>query len=74
MPLRLRHDLTTAGHDAPPASALKQNSPNETWQSDFIHWKLSDGTGVEILTFLDDYSRLALSVTAYRVVTASPTY
>ena len=43
--------------------------PNETWQSDFTHWRLQDGTGVEILTFLDDHSRLALSVTAYPVVT-----
>lgn len=43
--------------------------PNETWQSDFTHWHLAAGTGVEILTFLDDHARLALSVTAYPVVT-----
>lgn len=43
--------------------------PNETWQSDFTHWRLERGTGVEILTFLDDHSRLALTVTAYPVVT-----
>lgn len=43
--------------------------PNETWQSDFTHWQLASGTGVEILTFLDDHSRLALSVTAHPVVT-----
>lgn len=23
--------------------------PNETWQSDFTHWPLTDGTDVEIL-------------------------
>lgn len=45
--------------------------PNETWQSDFTHWRLASGTGVEILTFLDDHSRLALSVTAYPVVTVA---
>ena len=43
--------------------------PNETWQSDFTHWRLAPGAGVEILTFLDDHSRLALSITAQHVVT-----
>jgi transposase InsO family protein len=43
--------------------------PNETWQSDFTHWALASGTGIEVLTFLDDHSRLALSVTAHPVVT-----
>lgn len=43
--------------------------PNETWQSDFTHWKLATGIGVEILTFLDDHSRLALSITAHKVIT-----
>jgi transposase InsO family protein len=37
--------------------------PNETWQSDFTHWRIATGEGVEILTFIDDHSRLALSVT-----------
>lgn len=43
--------------------------PNETWQSDFTHWHLAEGEGVEILTFLDDHSRKALSVTAHRHIT-----
>ena len=43
--------------------------PNETWQSDFTHWRLAEGTDVEILTWLDDHSRYALSVTAHRPVT-----
>lgn len=43
--------------------------PNETWQSDFTHWRLVSGAGVEILTFLDDHSRLALSITCHPVVT-----
>lgn len=45
--------------------------PNETWQSDFTHWRLAFGAGVEILTFLDDHSRKALSITAYPVVTVA---
>ena len=43
--------------------------PNEMWQTDFTHYRLADGTGVEVLTFLDDHSRYALSVTAHRAVT-----
>ena len=43
--------------------------PNETWQSDFTHYRLTDGTDVEILTWLDDCTRYALSVTAHRRVT-----
>jgi transposase InsO family protein len=43
--------------------------PNECWQSDMTHWHLEDGTGVEILTFLDDHSRFVLSVRAYPTTT-----
>jgi transposase InsO family protein len=43
--------------------------PNECWQSDFTHWPLADGTQAEILSWLDDHSRYALSVTAHRAVT-----
>lgn len=41
--------------------------PNERWQSDFTHYRLADeeGTDVEILTFLDDHSRLVLDMTAH---------
>jgi transposase InsO family protein len=43
--------------------------PNECWQADFTHYPLTDGTDVEILTFLDDHARYALSVTAHAPVT-----
>jgi len=43
--------------------------PNECWQSDFTHWRLADSTDSEILTWLDDHARYALSVTAHRHVT-----
>lgn len=45
--------------------------PNECWQSDFTHYRLADGTDAEIMTWLDDHSRLALSVTAHRAVTTA---
>ena len=45
--------------------------PNETWQSDFTHYRLTTTTGalgddVEIISWLDDCSRYALHVTAHR--------
>ncbi len=45
--------------------------PNECWQSDFTHYPLADGTGTEILSWLDDHSRYALRITAHQPVTAN---
>jgi transposase InsO family protein len=43
--------------------------PNECWQSDFTHWRLADGTDVEILNWLDDHSRFLLGCTVHHPVT-----
>jgi transposase InsO family protein len=48
--------------------------PNECWQADFTHYRLTrpdgrPGTDAEILTWIDDHSRYALSVTAHPRVT-----
>ncbi|PWN00818.1 IS481 family transposase [Nocardioides silvaticus] len=43
--------------------------PNECWQSDFTHWRLADGTDVEILNWLDDHARMLLSCTVHAPVT-----
>jgi transposase len=48
---------------------FEAEQPNECWQSDFTHYPLADGTGTEVLTWLDDHSRYALSVTAWNRVT-----
>jgi transposase InsO family protein len=45
--------------------------PNETWQSDFTHIYLADGTDTETITWLDDHSRYALHVSAHRRVTGN---
>ncbi|MEH3136150.1 MAG: helix-turn-helix domain-containing protein [Mycolicibacterium neoaurum] len=45
--------------------------PNQCWQADFTHWRLSGGADTEILSWLDDCSRHAISVTAHRRVTAT---
>jgi transposase InsO family protein len=47
---------------------------NQMWQTDFTHYRLTGSDGspsadVEILTFLDDHSRYALSVSCHRTVT-----
>jgi transposase len=69
--------LTRAGLVVPEPSKRPKSSyirfaaelPNECWQADFTHYPLADGTGTEILTWLDDHSRYALSVTAWHRVT-----
>ena len=43
--------------------------PNETWQSDFTHYSLADGTGTELISWLDDCTRYALHVSAHPRVT-----
>jgi transposase InsO family protein len=48
---------------------FEADQPNEMWQSDFMHWRLADGTGVEVLNWLDDHSRYLLSATVHTPVT-----
>jgi len=52
--------LVTAEPKKRPKSSYRRfeaDQPNECWQSDFTHWRLTDGTGVEIINWLDDHSR-----------------
>jgi len=73
----IRRIITTAGLVTPEPAKRPRSSyirfeadqPNETWQSDFTHWPLADGTDVEILNWLDDHSRLLLSCTVHTPVT-----
>lgn len=48
---------------------FEATNPNETWQSDFTHWPLNDGTDTEILNWLDDHSRYLLDCRAFHRVT-----
>ncbi|MFH5823151.1 DDE-type integrase/transposase/recombinase [Georgenia sp. AZ-5] len=69
-----RHGLITPEPKKRPKSSyirFQASAPNECWQSDFTHIRLADGTDTEVLTFLDDHARYALSVTAHRVVTGT---
>ena len=45
--------------------------PNECWQSDFTHWSLADRSDVEIISWIDDHARLALSCTPFQPVTVA---
>jgi transposase InsO family protein len=48
---------------------FEASAPNELWQSDFTHWRLADGSEVEICSWLDDHSRYLLGGTVFRRVT-----
>ena len=71
-----RHGAVTPEPKKKPKSAyirFQAAMPNETWQSDFTHYPLSDTAtfpkGVEIITWLDDCTRYALHVSAHRAIT-----
>jgi transposase InsO family protein len=65
--------VTPSPRKRPRSSYLRfaADLPNECWQADFTHYRLADGTGVEILLFLDDHSRFLLSATAHARVTGA---
>ena len=53
---------------------FEASMPNETWQSDFTHYRLTHpdgrpGAPVEIITWLDDCTRYALHVSAHPRIT-----
>lgn len=76
-----RH-LTAAGLVTPEPRKRPKSSyirfeaamPNQTWQSDFTHYRLTrpdgrPGADTEIITWLDDCTRYALHVTAHQQIT-----
>ena len=72
----IRRHLVAAGLVTPEPRKRPRSSyvrfqadlPNEMWQTDMCHWRLAGGSGAEILSFIDDCSRYALSVSAHRSV------
>jgi transposase InsO family protein len=69
----LRHGTVVPGPAKRPKSSylrFQADQPNETWQSDFTHYRLTTGADTEIITWLDDHSRLALHVSAHSRITA----
>jgi transposase InsO family protein len=57
---------------------FQAEQPNETWQSDFTHYRLTrpgaggptPGADTEIITWLDDHSRYGLHISAHARITA----
>ena len=69
-----RHGLITPQPQKQPRCSFVRFEaalPNEMWQGDFTHWQLADGSGVEILNFLDDHSRLLTACVATITVKAA---
>jgi transposase InsO family protein len=70
--LRRRGFVTPQPHKRPRSSWIRFEAqlPNECWQSDVTHWRLADGTEVEIANFIDDHSRLAVAAVVLARATA----
>lgn len=70
--LRRRGLVTPQPHKRPRSSWIRFEAhlPNECWQSDVTHWRLADGSEVEIVNFIDDHSRLAVGSRVLPVATA----
>ena len=58
-----RRGFVTPQPQKRPKAAIRfaAEMPNERWQADITHWRLADGTEVEILNQLDDHSRLLVN-------------
>jgi transposase InsO family protein len=68
----VREGLVTPQPRKRPRSSYRRfqaELPNEMWQTDFTHWPLANGEDVEILTFIDDHSRLITASRAHHTIT-----
>jgi transposase InsO family protein len=70
--LSARGFVTPQPHKRPKSSYRRfcADAPNERWQLDITHYRLADGSEVEILNIVDDHSRLAIASAARRIFTA----
>ena len=59
--------ITPEPHKRPRSSWIRfeADAPNALWQSDFTHWRLADGSEVEIINWLYDNSRYLLACSAF---------
>jgi transposase InsO family protein len=71
--LTRRGFVTPQPHKRPRASFIRfqADMPNERWQADITHWKLIDGTEVEILDVIDDHSRFLIASVARPIFKAA---
>jgi transposase InsO family protein len=68
--LTARGCVTPQPHKRPRSSwqRFEADQPNERWQADVTHWRLADGTEVEICNQIDDHSRLCVGSDAADVI------
>jgi len=71
--LKRRGFVVAQPHKRPRSSWARFEAalPNETWQSDMTHWSLEGGQGAELVSFIDDYSRMLLAASVVAVATAA---
>ena len=71
--LSRRGFVTPQPHKRPRSSwrRFQADLPNECWQADTTHWALADGTDVEILSVLDDHSRLLVASRTFETTKAA---
>jgi transposase InsO family protein len=70
--LRRRGFVVPQPHKRPKSSwrSFEADLPNACWQSDVTHWRLADGTQVEIINVIDDHSRLCVAAHVTGTATA----
>lgn len=70
--LKRRGFVTPQPHKRPKSSyiSFEASLPNEMWQSDVTVFTLKDGTKVEIINFLDDFSRVCVASKVVAVTSA----
>jgi transposase InsO family protein len=70
--LKRRGFVTPQPHKRPKSSYVRFEAslPNETWQSDVTFFELKDATKVEILNFVDDFSRVCVGSKVLAVTSA----
>lgn len=70
--LKRRGFIQAQPHKRPKSSFVRFEAqlPNETWQSDVTFFELKDNTKVEILNFLDDFSRVCVASKVFAVTSA----
>jgi len=69
-----RRGFVTPQPQKRPRSSLvrfEAEMPNERWQADVTHWRLGDGSGVEILNVIDDHSRFLVASDARAITKAA---
>ena len=67
--LTARGCVSPQPHKRPRSSwhRFEADQPNERWQADVTHWRLADGTEVEICNQIDDHSRFCAGSDSARV-------